>query len=50
MLPVEGERAGVDLLIFGRDGSQGKREEIHSEEEENRIDPSSELWRKSCLE
>lgn len=46
----EAESAGVYLLMFRRDGSQGKHEEIYSREEENRRGPGSKLWRQTCLE
>lgn len=41
LLGGEAERAGVYLLMFGRDRSQGEHEEIHSSEEGYGGDPSS---------
>lgn len=45
---IEGRREY--LLMFGRDESQGKREDIHSRQEENGRDAGSSLWRQRCLE
>lgn len=50
LLEGEAERAGVDLLMLGRDGSQGKHGEIHSREEETGGDSGRQLWGPRCLE